>query len=116
MSTPTLDLRPSPRARRRHGWPFYLLLGLGGLVVGVAVLVALWLAAAVGPLARQVPQFPSLATTPDASLHGTVAYTADDGCVWIVSAAGEPSKQVYCIPPMDVSKACRGDLGPCPPP
>ncbi|HEX5532701.1 MAG TPA: hypothetical protein VFX33_03050 [Actinomycetales bacterium] len=114
MSTPTLDVRPSRRARKPHGWAFYLLLGLGGLVVGVLVIAALWLVAAVGPNGRDVPQFPSLATTPDPSLHGTVAYMADDGCVWIVAAAGRPSKEVYCIPPMDVSKAEKlgKELGP----
>jgi hypothetical protein len=55
--------------------------------------------------ARPVPTFPSLADQPDDSLQGTVAYTAQNGCVRLVAAAGAPSEEIYCLPNEDMSKA-----------
>lgn len=95
---------------RRRRWPLVL-----GIVVGaVAVLIGVVVFAFVREVGRPVPDFPSLADAPDNTLTGTVAYTADGGCVRIVAAAGAPSKEVYCIPPMDVSAAeMKGkELGP----
>jgi hypothetical protein len=70
--------------------------------VAVAVLVVL----IVRDVGRGVPEFDSLAEHPDPSLHGTVAYFAGEtGCVRIVAAAGQPSKDVICLPPPDMTKA-----------
>ena len=77
-------------------------MALGGAVV-VLVLVGL-VAVLVRQEARPVPAFPRLADRPDPSLTGTVAYTAPDGCVRVVAAAGSPSKEVYCPPTVDPSK------------
>ena len=89
--------------------------GAGGRRIGtvIAVVLAVLVAGAVvfgvlvfRELNRKVPSFPSLTAHPDSSLHGTVAYLSDrDHCVWIISASGAGSKQVLCLPPMDVSKA-----------
>jgi hypothetical protein len=47
---------------------------------------------------RPIPPFASLADQPDASLQGTVAYTwGADRCVRVVAAAGQPSRDVYCL-------------------
>jgi hypothetical protein len=78
------------------------------LVVGAVVAVAAGLAFVVG-LAFQneggsVPSFRSLAANPDRSLHGTVAYYANDsGCLRLVAASGQPSKALWCLPKEDVS-------------
>ena len=49
---------------------------------------------------RPVPKFASLAEHPDHSLGGTVAYYEQNtGCIRIVAAAGQPSKNVWCLPP-----------------
>jgi hypothetical protein len=65
---------------------------------------------------RPVPSFPSLAEKPDPSLQGTVAYTDRNGCVRLVAAAGTPSKEVYCLPTEDMSKAPQvgKEVGPQP--
>lgn len=53
---------------------------------------------------RRLPAFPSLADQPDVSLHGTVAYFANDtGCVRIVAASGQTSRDLLCIPPKDTA-------------
>ncbi len=113
MSTPPSDVHaPAPEvpppARRVH-WP----LGVGiALVVGILAVVGV---AVVPDMVRGVPSFPSLADTPDPSLHGTVAYF-DDGsrCVRIVAAAGRPAKDVLCLPAMDVPSAQKlgKEIGP----
>ncbi|MEI6620415.1 MAG: hypothetical protein WCP28_00720 [Actinomycetes bacterium] len=93
------------------------------VVVGVVVAVlALVFAAvvtmvlvAVIEVTRPIPQFDSLAQNPDPSIHGTVAYFADrNGCVRVVAASGQPSKDVLCLPGQDVSKAEKlgKELGP----
>jgi hypothetical protein len=85
----------------RRRWPLILGVVVGVLVVAVAVLTFAFLR----EVGRPVPAFPLLADAPDPTLVGTVAYTADSGCVRIVAAAGKPSKDVYCIPPMNVDEA-----------
>jgi hypothetical protein len=51
-----------------------------------------------------LPDFPSLAQHPDTSLHGTIAYFANDtGCIRLIAAAGQPSKDLYCIPETDLA-------------
>lgn len=88
-----------PAAKRR--WPWFGV-GLAGLVVllGIGAFAVLSRQAA-----RPIPPFPSLTAHPDPSLHGTVAYTAPDGCVRIVSASGARSRDVYCLPAEDLTKA-----------
>jgi hypothetical protein len=54
---------------------------------------------------RTVPTFVSLAEHPDASLQGTVAYTTADRCIRIVAAAGQPSKDVLCLGPLQLDPA-----------
>ena len=58
-----------------------------------------------------LPTFPSLAEQPDASVRGTVAYFANDpGCIRLVAAAGQPSKDAYWIPQQDLAvKPAQGD-------
>lgn len=63
----------------------------------------------------KIPQFPSLAASPDPSLQGTVAYLdGPTNCVRIVAAAGSTSKEVLCLPPLDPKegKALGKPLGP----
>jgi hypothetical protein len=70
------------------------------LVLGILLLVGLL------SLRTQIPQFPSLADTPDPTLQGTVAYFADaTACVRIVAAAGQPSKDVLCLADQDPTEA-----------
>ena len=71
--------------------------------VGLALAMSVLL---VRDLTRRAPNFPSLADHPDHALHGTVAYFADNSrCVRIVAAAGQPSKDVLCLPGQDVARA-----------
>jgi hypothetical protein len=84
--------------------------GVALIAVAIGVVVALFLR----EVGRPIPAFTSLADSPDQSITGTVAYVADSGCVRIVAAAGAPSKDVYCIPPMNVAEAEQKgkELGP----
>lgn len=88
--------------RRRHPWRW---VALGGALAVVA-LVGL-VAVLVRQEARPIPSFPRLADRPDPALTGTVAYTAPDGCIRVVAAAGNPSKEVYCPPASDPSKLAK---------
>jgi hypothetical protein len=92
-----------------------LLLALlaAAVVVVVAVPVLLVIGHLVG--SRDVPAFPSLADSPDAALVGTVAYVdSSTGCVRVVAAAGQPSKEVFCLPPLDpeTAKTSGKPIGP----
>jgi hypothetical protein len=90
----------------------------GPLLVALAALVVLGVgfgAFFVRNLTRDVPEFASLAKTPDPSLRGTVAYFSDrTRCVRIVAAAGAPAKDVLCLTGQDVAKAVKlgKELGP----
>lgn len=69
------------------------------LGVVVALFVGLSLAVFHATEGRSIPTFASLADTPDSSLQGTVAYYANEtGCIRLVAAAGQPSKDVLCLP------------------
>lgn len=97
----TLSPPQAPRGRRR------------GLLVAAVVAVAVIGAVVAGLLIRDMilytkkpPTFPSLATSPDPSLRGTIAYVEgvgpsgrppDQRCVWVVAAAGQPSKAAWCF-------------------
>jgi hypothetical protein len=71
------------------------------VVAGLALVVGL----ALHDQNRSVPSFPSLAEQPDSTLHGTVAYYANDtGCIRLVAAAGQPSKTLWCLPHEDAAK------------
>jgi hypothetical protein len=89
----------SPRSRRRA--PYVAL-----AVIAVVVIAGVLVARDVIESSFDRPSFPSLAEHPDPSLHGTVAYfDGQSRCVLMVAAAGSPSKQVLCLPPMDIDKA-----------
>ena len=68
------------------------------LVAVVVVVVVAGVVVIVREATRKVPSFPSLIEHPDPSLHGTVAYYAQDGCVHIVAASGTADKRVLCLP------------------
>jgi hypothetical protein len=96
------DVTELPPRKSRRKWLILLLFVAGGVVLITGILVVL----AVRDLARSVPEFPSLANSPDPALQGTVAYTdANSNCVRIVAAAGQPSKEVLCLPPLDPAEA-----------
>jgi hypothetical protein len=49
---------------------------------------------------RPIPEFPALATARDDTRTGTIAYVAafpDDGCIWVVRAAGGSPRRVGCV-------------------
>jgi hypothetical protein len=76
---------------RRRGWLIVVPIVLVAVVV-LGLVVALQLAAS-------DPEFPVLADHPDPGLQGTVAYYSGSGaCVRLVAAAGEPSRDVLCLP------------------
>ncbi len=87
--------------RRRPLWPYIVT----ALVIGLAV-VGFFLVRDLIAYGRPVPEFPSLADSPDASLRGTIAYFASEydeatqtgsGCVWVVAAAGAPSRELTSL-------------------
>jgi hypothetical protein len=72
------------------------------LVIGVALVAAAGVVVAIGAGLRRanrpIPEFPSLADSPDPSLEGTVAYyDTDAGCVRVVDASGAASEDAYCF-------------------
>lgn len=85
-----------PRRRRRIRIAVGVVVGAFALfwvVVGLGMVISHW------QESRPIPSFPSLADHPDPTLSGTVAYyDAQSGCIRIVAAAGQPSKQVWCLP------------------
>lgn len=86
-------------------------------IAAVALLAAVGLGAAVGFALRTTaePSFPSLQDDPQVQFQGTVAYYSDSsGCVRIMAAAGQPSKEVYCIPdePIEVKEEKGKPIGP----
>lgn len=90
---------PGERPRRRRRWVWIAVGALAGAVALFLVVTGLSLAIYHSQEARPVPVFPSLAEHPDPSLSGTVAYyDAQSSCIRIVAAAGQPSKQVWCLP------------------
>jgi hypothetical protein len=85
----------------RRRWP----LVVGGVAIALAAVVVASIVLGAIDAGRPIPDFPSLVDHPDPTLHGTVAYTSAGGCVRIISASGSRSKDVYCLPPEDMSKA-----------
>ena len=76
---------------RRRAWLIVLPIVLVAVVV-LGLVVALQLTAS-------DPQFPVLAEAPDPSLQGTIAYySLESACVRLVAAAGQPSRDVLCLP------------------
>ncbi len=109
MSSPTSDVKPVSRKKRRIG------IIVGAAIAAIAVVALVLGLLTFSSLTRPVPQFASLAEHPDASLQGTVAYFADQTrCVKVVAAAGGPAKTVLCLPEMDVQQAVREgkEIGP----
>lgn len=113
MTVPVSDLKPASPPQRRRRQPRWMWLVLG-VAIALGVIVAFILGVGAGLFhpneGRALPSFPSLAAQPDRSLHGTVAYFANDsGCVRIVAAAGQPSKDVLCIPQQELAvKPAKG--------
>lgn len=72
-------------------------------VVAVAIIVVI---VVVRMSSTSNPEFPSLVATPDPALHGTVAYYDNPSrCVRAISVSGAASKEVMCMPELDVDKA-----------
>jgi hypothetical protein len=100
IGTPPLENEAqTERPRRRRRWIWIA----GGVLAGAFALF--WVVVGLGTViyhlqeSRPIPSFPSLADHPDPSLSGTVAYyNSQSGCISIVAAAGQPSKQVWCLP------------------
>lgn len=94
-------MREQASSDRKPIWPYIVV----ALVLGLAV-VGFILVRDLIVFNRPAPEFPSLADSPDPSLHGTVAYFADDydettqtssGCVRLVAAAGAPSREIPAL-------------------
>lgn len=101
MTVPVFDLKPAPpdqpRADRRAAW--FVVAVVAGLVAAVALVVSVGPRFLHGIGNHEVPTFASLATQPDSSLHGTVAYyDSGSGCIRLVAAAGQPSRDLWCLP------------------
>ena len=100
MGTSTMLLEKEAgieRRRRRGRWLWIW------IAVGVGAFALLWVVLGMviyhSQESRPIPTFPSLADHPDPSLSGTVAYyDSQSGCIRIVAAAGQPSKQAWCLP------------------
>lgn len=87
---------PAPATSRRLSTRRKALVGLMAVVVvigGFFVAKALYWA-----LLQPTPDFPSLATTPDPSLTGTVAFVkpGDDRCVYVIAASGGEPEELAC--------------------
>ena len=96
LDTPTPAERPS---RRRRRWPWITIGVIVGLLAAFSIVVAVGIRIAHWQESRPIPTFDSLAEHPDASLSGTVAYyDSQSGCIQLVSATGQPSKQLWCLP------------------
>jgi hypothetical protein len=98
LTSPAPEVPPGARRRQR----FWLIAGVITAVVAVVGVMGFsWLQYKTRP----VPQYASLVASPDYTVKGTVAYVDQNQCVRVVAAAGQPSKTVFCLPEMDVSKA-----------
>lgn len=100
-----------PGARREIRLTVAVVIGIGVAVLIYAVLVG-------GPginVFRSMPTFPSVESSPDPALRGTVAYNAlaigtpqgKMGCVDVISVAGGRAVQLFCA---DQPKAMGVDL------
>lgn len=85
----------APAPHRRHRWIRWL----GGLVIALVAAVVAFVVFVGGVAQHGQPRFPSLAATPDPSLHGTVAYFGTNSCVHVVAASAQSGKDVLCIKP-----------------
>jgi len=98
--------RAETDARRRR-----VRLTIAATVAGIVVAVVVGFFVAVRneqqAQSRPIPTFPSLATSPDPTLRGTVAYISEaknpavkqrQACARVVAAAGGPPKDVLCWP------------------
>jgi hypothetical protein len=88
MTAAPSDLGATPHPRS-HRWVWLVVAGATALVAAVVVVTGVDVLVFHGAEGRSVPKFVSLAEHPDASLQGTVAYTAADRCIRIVAAAGQ---------------------------
>ncbi len=107
--SPELPPRASSAPRRRLSSGRKALVALVAVVVvvgGFFIVRALYWA-----LLRPTPDFPSLATTPDPSLTGTVAFLkpGDDRCVYVVAASGGEPEELACRDGLAGELAWRSD-------
>ncbi len=103
VSPPQPQVGAPPRRRRRAIVLVPVAVVAAMLVLGGALLVRDLI-----ETGHDLPSFPSLAEDPDPALQGTVAYfEGQSRCVWIVAAAGQPSKEILCLPPMDMATAAE---------
>ena len=118
MTIPDSELRAAPPQRPRpRRWIRIVLGAVAGLLLVIGGLVVGFGAGLFHPGGgRSLPTFPSLAQSPDGSLHGTVAYYANDtGCVRIVAASGQSSRDVLCIAKKDLAVRPEQGLKPAGP-
>lgn len=76
---------------------------VGALVTTAVIVVAVVFLA--GTSHRTRPQFASLRTQPDLSLHGTIAYFGTNSCVTVVSASGKFVKQLLCLTSTEMQRS-----------
>lgn len=105
VTVPGSDLnqaeQPQHSGSRRRTW---IVVGAVAVVAFAGLVIGFGAALFHPNGGRSVPKFSSLAEHPDSSLHGTVAYFANDtGCIRIVAAAGAPSNNVLCISQKDLA-------------
>jgi hypothetical protein len=100
-ATPPQNAPGEPTAPDRPQRARWIWITLGVIVGAVALFIIVSVAAIAIYHAREgrpIPAFASLADHPDRSLQGTIAfYDSRSRCVRLVAAAGQPSKQVWCL-------------------
>lgn len=80
---------------------------VGGAILILVAMITSFVIMVVVRDDRPIPDFPRLASSPDSSLVGTVAYVDTNECIRIIALRGEPSKELYCIPKWDVADAAK---------
>lgn len=98
-----------PAPRRRVGRGAKVLIAF--VVLGVVIGGAFFARALYWALLQPTPEFSSLATTPDPSLVGTVAFVkpGDDRCVYLVAASGGEPEELACRDRLAGELAWRDD-------
>lgn len=104
---PSEALPPPPRPP--WGWGRKVV--VASILVAVAVSGAFFARTIYRALLQPAPEFRSLATTPDPSLVGTVAFLepGDGRCVYVVAASGGEPEELACGERLAGELAWRGD-------
>jgi hypothetical protein len=98
IKTPRRPLQRSTPLEQVWWWVGGAILILVGLIASLVIFVLV-------RDSRPIPNFSLLASRPDSTLVGTVAYVDSSNCVRIIALRGEPSREVYCIPKWSPSDA-----------